>query len=381
MARQRLTAATIVSSKKLATAEMSVSLAHRLLGRGASDQELTTVARRLNASLKEAGVQEVYASVSRYAAEMGENFGGDLEDDGQPDPSDTQALVKEHETTPDVAVSDVAHHEKSPTTTISSKAKGTKKVACGTGCGGGATTATPEATPKAATTETPKTAATEPTPKAAATETPKTAATEDTTTEASAESEEVVADTAAPEEVVAMEYAEGDTDLEDPKDLEEKDDFLDDEIVDEMDEDDELEDDFGDEESFGDEDEDELGDEDDEFDDEFDDMDEDDDFEGDDDDLDEEDAFGDDEELGDDFDDEEGDVDDMGLDELESLADLGVDGVMVNKAAGKNSKNKKAGKKEAPFRPSRTRVASSGGSRDEMDDLFGVPDVGDAFDR
>jgi hypothetical protein len=375
MARQRLTAATIVSTKKLAAAEKAVDLAHRLLGSGATDAELTRVARRLNASLNDDGVEEIHASVARYAAEMGENFGGDLEDDGQPDPSDTQAMVHTHETTPDVAVSDVAHHENSPTTTISSKTKGTKKVACGTGCGGAATTAAPEPTPKAAATETPKTAAPEPTPKAAATETPKTAAPDATPKEAA--SEEVVADTAAPEEVVAMEYAEGDTDLEDPKDLEEKDDFLDDEIVDTMDEGDDLEDD-----EFGDDldDEDELGGED-ELDDEFDDLD-DDDFEGDDDDdeeglddLDDDDFEGD--EDDDDFDDEEGE-EDLGLDELESLADLGVDGVMVNKAA---SKNKKAGKKEAPFRPSRTRVASSGGSRDEMDELFGVPDVGDAFDR
>jgi len=111
MARQRLTNATLQDVARTASAEQTVALAERLMGPGATDREVVAAAKKLQA-LGPVKVRELRAMSERVATETSRMAGNGGEDvlpeagPAQPDPTDTQAYVKEIETTPDHAVLD-----------------------------------------------------------------------------------------------------------------------------------------------------------------------------------------------------------------------------------------------------------------------------------
>lgn len=111
MARQRLTNQTLTQVARVANAEHAVALAEKMLGPGASDREVVAAARQLQA-MGAGKIRNLNAMSERIATETGRmagNGGVDVLPEAgpnQPDPTDTQAYVKEIETTPDHSVAD-----------------------------------------------------------------------------------------------------------------------------------------------------------------------------------------------------------------------------------------------------------------------------------
>ena len=318
MTRKRLTAATLQSSSRQASGEKAIDLASRLLGRGATDQELVTAGRVLFRGLQARGLNELHALTARVAAESGEDFPVD-NDEGptQPESRDTQKYVAEHELTPDHAVLDVVMNEKTPTQNP--------------------TAAKPAAKPAA---------------KANVKKSAQYAAEEDEDFEDF--DSEVKPSLEDPEEVEDAEdvYVE-DEDLED-EDLEDED--LEDEDLEDEDHEAAESEDF------------ELAEHDEDG------HDEDHDEEGDEDEIDLDDVL---EEGGD----EDDDFTMEDMEDLEALGVDGVlvGSAKKRKASKFDPKPRKASSKKEAFRPSRTRVAAKEGSSDEFEQVFGTPDVSSEF--
>lgn len=311
--RKRLTAATIESQKNFKVGGLAVDISSKLLGRGASDDEIVKVGKMLKASLGEEKISELHSTIVKIAAESGEKA---FDEGDQPNVSETQKYVAEHELNPSASVLDVVLNEKNPTQD-------------------------PTAAKKTASEEKPE--------------------------EKSEEKKEPVK---AEKEEETEEKTAGleDLDLDEPEDLGDED--LDDEVLDEELGEEPLEDEFDDSDL-----DDDLGIEDVEGDDFLDEEE----GELDTDDVDELDALnlGEDEtdltasaELQDPPDIEDHDLDqdnrEFGEDDFADLQDLGLPSEI------KASKSRKAG-----FKPSRVRVAA--GSRDEFEGVFGTPDLGDNF--
>lgn len=114
--RKRLTASTLQDQTRMASSLMAADLGIRLLGPGASDNEVHRVASIFLNSLPQAELQDVYKVTARVAAESGEDFPAiDSQESPQPESTDTQQYVGMHEVSPDHSVADVAMNEKSPT--------------------------------------------------------------------------------------------------------------------------------------------------------------------------------------------------------------------------------------------------------------------------
>lgn len=112
MSRKRLTAATLESQNALKVGIMAAHLSQRLLGPGASDDEIVTAGRILKKAASDGSLEELHKLTAKVASDMGDKF--PIDDDGEPDPSDTQSYVAEHELSPDKSVLDVVLHKKNP---------------------------------------------------------------------------------------------------------------------------------------------------------------------------------------------------------------------------------------------------------------------------
>jgi len=104
-----------------------VDLATKLLGsRAASDTEIQGVARILASRIPTKDLANIYKITAKIASESGEDFPAvDSKEFPQPESTNTQQYVSEHELSPDRAVADVALNESKPTRQLASK--GTKK--------------------------------------------------------------------------------------------------------------------------------------------------------------------------------------------------------------------------------------------------------------
>jgi len=372
MARKRLTSATLDDVQGQRVGGQAIDIASRILGPGASDSELVASARYLKRVAGDQGINALHRLASKVASESGEDFPGDLVDEGENDPRETQNYVAEHEVTPDHAVLDVVMNERTPTQNPTA-AKGKDK---------------PKDKPKD------KKAKAGPAKKPAK----PVKASDDL-------DEEEEPDLDSPDDVEMDEEDHvDDDDLDDAEDLGDVEDVLDDDMEDD---DDSLEDSF--------EDEDDLDD----------DVPDDEAF-GDDDDMDVNDDGDMDMELG-------SDDGDFTMDDMEELENMGVDGVLTSshtgsaadstrarrssdgtvvrgrKAAtlasrdtqrdsrrayeeslanqrdsrGRRSagrKTRRSDREETPsYRPARTRVASADSGANEFDGVWGDPDVSSEF--
>jgi len=115
MARRRLTASTLDTVRTLSIGGKAVDIVARLLGSGATDREIVATGRFLRKAAGDKGIETLHRLASRIAAEAGEDFPNNMEDESPNDPRNTQDYVAEHEVTPDHAVMDVVLNERKPT--------------------------------------------------------------------------------------------------------------------------------------------------------------------------------------------------------------------------------------------------------------------------
>lgn len=119
MARRRLTSATLEDIEQKGGALYAADLSARLLGRGATDNELVTAGALLFRGLGPKGIKKLHRMASAVFSETGESFGTESDeiDAGpvpQPDPSKTQDYVSHVETPPNESVLPVAMHSTKP---------------------------------------------------------------------------------------------------------------------------------------------------------------------------------------------------------------------------------------------------------------------------
>jgi hypothetical protein len=339
--RKRLTAATLDHFDRQAVSEQAVDLAARVLGAGATDNEVIAAGKLFITRLQPYGVKNLHRMASRIAADTGDVFPVD-ENEGpdQPESRNTADYVAQHDLTPDHAVMDVVLNERTPTQNPTARRKRAKA------------------------------------------QQQKLSRSRRRAKEEEDEDEDVTAE---------VNYAAADDDLDTDND----DDVDEDDLDPDLENPDDLEMDLDDHVDTDDDTDLDTDDDTDLDTDNTPDMDlsDVDDVDGDDNvDIDDLGMDDDDVDLDMDGDEGPGDNEEFTMDDMEELENLGVDGVLVSSnrkptkyRPDRKSTKKKAGRKstqqEGSFRPSRTRLAGRGDSGSaEFDAVFGVPDVGREFE-
>lgn len=114
MPRRRLTNETLDDIQQKDVSLQAADISARLLGKGATDNELVTAGAMLYKSLGANGVRKLHRMASSIFAETGDKWGTEDFDIPQEDPSATQEYVSQVEAPPNQSVLPVAMHSEHP---------------------------------------------------------------------------------------------------------------------------------------------------------------------------------------------------------------------------------------------------------------------------